>query len=187
MEGRRQSKCPFCRNAAPKTDEECNERLMKRIEANDPVAMCEIGKERFKKGNYEAAFEYWTRAAALGDVMSHYQVSVLYGKGQGVEKDEEKALHHTEKAAIGGHPDARYNLALVEGRNICGVDRAVKHFIIAANLGHDLSLTYVKNAYKVGIVSKEDFTAALRGYQAAIEATKSPQREEASGFMMRPP
>ena len=186
IEGRLEQKCPFCRNAAPKTDEECNERLMKRIEVNDPVAMIQIGMKKYKEGDYRSAFEYSRKAADLGDVMSHYQVSCLYRTGQGVEKDEKKALHHLTEAAIGGHPDARYNLALMEGR-MDRVDRAVKHFIIAAKLGHDDSLTYVKNAYKAGYASKEDFNAALRGYQAAIEATKSHQREEASRFMMRTP
>ena len=57
-------------------------------------------------------------------------------------------------------------------------DRAAKHFIIAAKLGCDDSLNALKTMYKSGDVSKEDFTAALRGYQTAIEATKSPQRKE---------
>ena len=51
-----------------------------------------------------------------------------------------------------------------------------------AKLGNDDSLTNVKDLYKAGRVSKEDFAAALRGYQAAIEATKSPQRDEATEF-----
>ena len=33
--------------------------------------------------------------------------------------------------------------------------------------------------YKAGRVSKEDFAAVLRSHQAAIDATKSPQREAA--------
>ena len=41
----------------------------------------------------------------------------------------------------------------------------------------------VKDLYRDGHVSKEDFTAALRGYQTAIEATKSPNREEAVKLM----
>ena len=58
------------------------------------------------------------------------------------------------------------------------MNRAAKHFIIAAKLGLDDSLTNLKNLYKDGFVSNEDFSAALRGHQAAIAATKSPQREE---------
>ena len=60
------------------------------------------------------------------------------------------------------------------------LNRSVKHFIIAAKLGDDQSLERIKKGYKAGHVSKEDFTAALRGYQATIVATKSPQRDEAA-------
>ena len=63
------------------------------------------------------------------------------------------------------------------------VDRAAKHFIIAAKLGHDNSLESVKFLYKAGHVSKDDFEVALRGHHAAIAATKSPQREEAYEFL----
>ena len=126
-------KCPFCREALSKTDEEVNERLMKRVEANDPEAICDMGMERYNEGDYKSAFEYWTRAAALGDAHAHYQLSVLYRDGEGVEKDEKKELHHAEQAAIGGHPEARHNLGLMEGNND-RLDRAAKHWIIGANL-----------------------------------------------------
>jgi hypothetical protein len=65
------------------------------------------------------------------------------------------------------------------------VDRAMKHFIIAAKLGYDESLESVKNRYSVGDVSKDDYTGALRGHKAAIEATKSPQREAAYDLTKR--
>ena len=181
ISGRLQQKCPFCREALPDTDEEWNERLMKRIEANDLVAMCLMGVIKYDAGDYTAAFEYWTKAASLGDVISHYQLSCLYHHGHGVEKDIKKQLHHLEKAAIGGHPTARHSLGCFEGRN-GKLDKAVKHFIIAANLGLDDSLVSLKKAYKAGYASKEDFNAALRGYQVAIEAMKSPQREEAEAY-----
>jgi formylmethanofuran:tetrahydromethanopterin formyltransferase len=53
----------------------------------------------------------------------------------------------------------------------------VKHFIIAANLGYDDSIKGLKEYYTNGQVSKEDFAAALRAHKAAVDATKSPQRE----------
>jgi hypothetical protein len=55
----------------------------------------------------------------------------------------------------------------------------MKHYIIAAKLGHDGALKGVKNGFRGGVVSKEDYEAALRGHQAAVDATKSKQREEA--------
>ena len=180
-EGRLRFKCPFCRTAVPNTGAEIIELLMKRIEANDPVAIRRIGTIRYDEGDYNSAFEHWTKAAALGDVRAHYELSIMYDEGEGVEKDEERALHHLTEAAIGGHPHARHNLGCIEGGND-RVDRAAKHFIIAAKLGYDDSLGNVKILYTDGHVSKEDFAAALRGHHAVIKAMKSPQREEAAVF-----
>ena len=180
-EGRLQNRCPFCRKALPSTDEEENEQIMKRVEANDPVAMQEMGADMYAEGDYTAAFEYWTRAAALGDTNAHYQLWKLYYEGIGVERDEKKELHHLEQAAIAGDVDARYYLGQFENQR-GRMDRAAKHYIIAAKLGHDRSLEGVKTLYKDGFVSKDDFAAALRGHHAAIKATKSPQREEAAAY-----
>eukprot|EP00985_Skeletonema_marinoi_P009052 scaffold4148_cov170-Skeletonema_marinoi.AAC.4 len=104
---------------------------------------------------------------------------VSEGEGEVVEKDEKKGLYYLEEAAIAGHPDARYNLGCDEGINQ-RYERAAKHFIIAANLGHDKSVQVLKESYAAGKVSKEDFAATLRAHQAAVDATKSPQREAAN-------
>ena len=184
IEQRLHPACPFCRHPLPKSQKEAEKNLMKRIEVNDPEAMCHMGTTRHKEGDFDGAFEYWTKAAKLGDADAHYNLSVMYCEGGGVEKDEKKDVYHLEEAAIGGHPEARYNLGVSEwnsGRH----ERAVKHCIIAANLGYDDSLKRVKEGYAAGIVSKDDFAAALRGHQAAVDATKSPQRETAEAFMRR--
>ena len=181
IEGRLEQQCPFCRKAAPDTDEEIIEQRMKRIEANDPVAMCQMGTKRYMAGDYETAFGYWTKAAALVNIHAHYHLSLMYHEGKGVEKDEKMEQHHKEQAAIGGHPEARHNLACVEMNN-GRMDRAAKHFIIAAKLGFDPSLEAAKYLCKAGHVSKDDYAAALRGYQAAVAASKSPQREAAAEF-----
>ena len=178
-EGRLDHTCPFCRETLPDTQEEAIELLIKRVEVNDPAAMCRMGTVRYDEGDYIAAFEYLTKAAALGDAEAHYPLSVMYREGQGVEKDEKREKHHMEEAAIGGHPMARHDIGFKERLN-GRMDRAVKHWIIAAKLGFDRSLDNVKGGYKVGYVSKEDLAAALRGHHAAIEATKSAQRKEAA-------
>ena len=98
--------------------------------------------------------------------------------GEGVEKDLKKRVYHLEEAAIGGHPGARFDLGVHEHSN-GRTNRAMKHFIIAANLGDDDSLYNVKVGFIDGFVSKDDYASALRGHQAAVDATKSEQREEA--------
>ena len=48
-------------------------------------------------------------------------------------------LHHSRLAAIGGHEGARHMLGVMEVKND-NVDRAMKHFLIAARAGEDKSL-----------------------------------------------
>ena len=104
--------CPFCRQPRSFTQEEFY--VMKRAKVNDPVALREVGKRRYDEGEYNGAFEYVSKAAELGDIETHYSLSFMYDKGEGVDKDKKKELHYLEEAAIGGHPYARNNLGCVE-------------------------------------------------------------------------
>ena len=83
-----------------------------------------------------------------------------------------------EKAAIGGHPNARHNLGCVEHNN-GNIERAVKHFIIAANIGYEKSMKLLWGYYKDRNITKEDLDATLRTHHAAINEMKSPEREAA--------
>lgn len=73
--------CPFCRQPIPKTQAKGDAYRMRRVAANDPVAMREMGVLCFEKGDYVTAFEYWTKAAGLGDTASHYRLSNMYHFG----------------------------------------------------------------------------------------------------------
>jgi TPR repeat protein len=133
---------------------------------------------RYHEGDYEGAIQYYTKAAALGDMDAHFNLANMYKFGEGVERDLKKEVYHFEEAAIGGHAKARYNLGNHEGRS-GRVDRATKHYVIAAKLGLDVALERVKQGFMDGSVSKEDYATALRGHQAAVDATKSSQRDRA--------
>mmetsp|Transcript_25543 Transcript_25543/g.43382 ORF Transcript_25543/g.43382 Transcript_25543/m.43382 type:complete len:135 (-) Transcript_25543:15-419(-) len=116
----------------------------------------------------------------LGDAEAHCQLANSYMIGQGVAVDMKKAFYHLEEAAILGSVTARYALGVIKESGRGGkTERAVKHFIIGANLGCDKSLKCLKEAYAKGLVKKEDLAAALRTHQAAVDATKSPQRDAA--------
>ena len=177
-------RCPFCREVA--NDDENEKRMMKRAKANDPAALSQMGGRCSKEGDYDAAFEYLTKAAELGDLMARNQLGFMYWKGEGVDKDNEKAVYHYEKAAIGGNPKARHNLAVIEEEN-GNMERSVKHLIIAANLGYDESMKVLWKHYSAGNITKEDLDATLRTHQAAINAMKSPERDaaEATGAFIR--
>jgi hypothetical protein len=92
--------------------------------------------------------------------------------------DKKKEVYHSEQAAIGGHPLARHDLGC-RAADSGNYERATRHFIIAANHGCEKSIKMLKNNHARGYVSKEDFAVALRAHQAALDATKSPQREAA--------
>ena len=171
-------KCPFCRDLAPTTGEEYKQRLLRRVEVNDPTALKNIGHMSYEEEDYENAFQYWTRAAEAGNEPVHFDLGMLYMSGKFVGKDKNKCISHLERAAIRGHVDARYALGYLEwesGR----FDRGVKHWIISASFGNDESIQQLKECYKLGHVSKDDFAKALRAHHAAVDAMKSPQREKA--------
>jgi hypothetical protein len=170
--------CPFCREPVATDAEESHKRMMERVKANDPVALRQMGWRCYTEGDLDGAFEYYSKAAELGDFMAHNQLGDMYWRGQGVEQDTEKAVYHYEKAAIGGHPTARNNLGYYEEKNR-NVERAVKHYIIAANLGSEQAMKTLWKHYSAGNITKEDLDATLRTHQAAIDSTKSEERKVA--------
>jgi len=173
--------CPFCREPLPGTDEETDKLRMKRVEVNDPDAMVHEGAVQCGKKNYTKAVEYWTKAAALGSADAHCKLGAMYHDGEGVEKDKGKQIHHAEEAAIGGHARARYLLGCEEFEND-NTERAVKHYIIAATQGLDEATEMLMLIFKMGLVEKDVVAATLRDHQAAVDATKSPQREAAEQY-----
>ena len=173
--------CPFCRKSTRIIDEDVMKQRLKRVGANDPVAMYQEGTFQFEDGNYERSFEHFIKAAELGHAEAHNLLSRMYNNGHGVEKDKGKAIHHLEEATIGGHPTARYNLGVYEWNNDHN-ERAVKHWIIAANQGYDDSIKALMEAFKRGFIYKKVLADALRAHQTAVDATKSPQREAAEDF-----
>ena len=175
VERRIQPACPFCREPIP-TDEGRRRHLMKRVEANNPVALSHEGMLQYSNGNYRNAFEYFTKASELGDAEAHFRLASMYRLEHGVEEDIGKSMYHLEEAAIGGHPDARY--ALGDEEHVNGnIARAVKHWIIASTLGQDDSIKELMDYFRKGFVSNKELASALRAHKAAVDATKSPQRE----------
>ena len=54
--------------------------------------------------------------------------------------------------------------------------------MIAAGSGEKRSLDIIQKMFKKGVATKEDYTQALRAYQAYLGEIKSPQRDEAATF-----
>ncbi|KAL7533922.1 hypothetical protein ACHAXR_005529 [Thalassiosira sp. AJA248-18] len=93
-------------------------------------------------------------------------------------KGHEESQIYWERAAMGGHVMARYNLGIVEGE-ACNVNRAMKHFMISAKCGCDNSLKKIHNGFSDGHVTKDDFENALRAHKESIDEMQSDLRDEA--------
>ena len=124
------------------------------------------------------AVKLWTEAAELGSIDALYNLGVVYIDGDAVQGDRAKAVELFTKAAMQGHVECRYNLGWLEGL-VGNNDRAVKHLLISAKVGHKDSLGLIKEMFKAGHATKEQYTEALKGYQDAADEMKSHDRDEA--------
>ena len=179
-------KCPFCRVPVPVSDEEIIKRTEKRVEMDDAEAIYSLGCY-YAEGIYgvrqdwDNALELWHRAGKLGCVAAYNNIGHCHLYGRGVERDMKKAEHYWELAAIGGNVAARYNLGWIEER-AGNMGRALKHYMIAVERGHDPSLKKIKEFYMNGHATKDDYAQALRAHQKYIDGIKSAQRDEATAF-----
>ena len=178
--------CPFCRAPAPTSDDENNRRVKKRIELGDAQAMYELGCD-YSQGlhgltqNMEKALELWHRAGELGKAAGYHNIGCEYINGEGVERDEKKAIHYWELAAMNGSALSRFNLGNSEIR-AGNMNRALKHYMIAVGVGDDSSMKTIQEMYKHGYATKDDYVQALKAYQAYLDDIKSDDRDKAAAY-----
>ena len=175
--------CAFCRTPTPDNDAGKLALVHARVEKKDPDAIHFLGERYFFGGlglqkDMRKAVKLWEEAAELGSVDALFNLGVSYGTGDGVQKDEAKASEYYKKAAMQGHVESRHNLGNHEGRRK-NYDRALRHWLTSAKMGHKGSLETIKIAFKAEFATKEQYAEALKGYQDAVEEMKSHVRDEA--------
>ena len=178
--------CPFCRTPEHCSEKELLKRTKKRVEVGDATAIFNLGcnyseAEFGLRQDRTKALELWHQAGALGYTRAYFNIGCAYRNGRGVERNQEKANHFDEIAAMMGHTMARHNLGYTEAR-AGNWDRAIKHFMIAAGAGQNESVKGIQLLYKAGHATKEDYTSALRAYQNYLDDIKSEQRDIAAAF-----
>merc|ERR1711957_829461 len=109
---------------------------------------------------------------------AHGILALTYDQGDIGEKDTRKAAHHYQLAAMKGHVMSRRNLGCDEGA-AGNIDRAYKHFVIAAGMGCETSMKEIRHGYAFSFVSKDDFAKTLHAYGNSVNETKSDQRDTA--------
>ena len=159
-----------------------------RVEKKDPAAIEHLGGKYFVGRNglqkdVQRVIELWTEAAELGSIEALNSLGVVYRDGEGVRQDKAKGIQLFEKAAMQGHVVSRHNLGCYEVES-GNYDRAVRLFLISAKLGYENSVENIKEMFKVGVATKEQYAQALIGYQDAVEEMKSPERDEAKKILL---
>jgi tetratricopeptide (TPR) repeat protein len=171
-------KCPFCNSdRSSKTDEESNEEIMKRAEANDAASMnmlanyYEHGRQNIQQ-DHTKAVELYARAAELGYSKAHNNLAGVYHEGGNLKK----AKFHWEAAAMLGHELARNNLGCMEAKS-GNMDRAVKHLTIAASAGDYQAMHHLRTGFEGGVVSRESINSTLKAYNNSCAEVRSEARD----------
>ncbi|EJK57846.1 hypothetical protein THAOC_22072 [Thalassiosira oceanica] len=175
--------CAFCRAPISKNDADTLAMIQARVAKKDPEAIENLGQKYFfgelgLEKDMRKAVELFTKAAELGSIQALFGLGDSYDVGNGVEQDKAKAYAFYEKAAMQGHVQGRHNLGHIEAEK-GNPDRAVRHWLISANMGEKASVENIKRAFTRGLATKAQYAEALKGYQDAVEEMKSHDRNEA--------
>jgi hypothetical protein len=188
--------CLFCRENIEDSEEEEIKRLQKLMERGNAEAFTEVGK--FYSMGWKGLPQDWTKsnelflkAGDLGDGGGYFYLGCYYrglydnlGNAyenvRGVDQavDKKKAKYFYELGAMNGHVYARHYLGIMEGQ-AGNHRRAYKHMVVAAKSGHKLSLDKVKEGFKAGHITKDEYEQTLRAYQKREDEMKSDMRTKA--------
>ncbi len=123
--------------------------------------------------NEDSDFEELLEKAENGDAESQFQVGRSYFIGDGVEDDEEEAVHWYEEAAENGHIEAMYELGQCYSLGM-GVEEdeeeAVSWYRKAARKKHPGAMYELANCYYYGNGVTENVARAKEWYRKAAEA-----------------
>ena len=122
-------------------------------------------------------------AAVKGNV--HRAVQIFDMAIECAEKDcvmGEIALAH-ERAAMGGHVLARYNLGQEEYRG-GNIKRAIRHWRIAAAAGFDRALMRLVSCFEEGVISLEELAGYMQARDKAAMEMNSDERNRAKKFLI---
>lgn len=110
----------------------------------------ERARELNINGQHLASHQMLLRLANIGDAKAMLELGVLYGTGDGVEKDEYKAVEWFHKAAILGNAAAQLNLGIAYERGMgaqLDLNEAIKWYEEAAKNGSTKADSNLANLY----------------------------------------
>jgi len=175
--------CAFCRTPKFYSDEEMIKRIKKLMDNGNAGAFHQLAG-LYVRGLYgmpqdrQRANELNLKAGKAGYSDGYHNLGLSYDHGRGVEVDKKKAKHYFELAAMKGNVNARHNLGYIE-EEADNTQRACRHMLLAAKVGHEKALEAVKRGFQFGFVPKDENAITLRA-QKIQDEMKSDERDKAS-------
>lgn len=149
--------------------------LLEAAQAGDPQAMNNLGVAytlgQVVPQNFQAAFEWFTRAESRGSLEAAHNLGLAYYLGQGVELDYARAADWFTTAADRGDASAMNHLALIFIHGLAGVQdshRATALLQRAAALGLSVAMMNLGILYSEGRGILEDYALAYAWFTAAL-------------------
>ena len=175
--------CPFCRSDTRVTGKSLLEKEMKRVNAGNGEAMYRVGNYYFKgqmtlRQDKAEGLKWYHRALEAGSGLAAYIIGTLYHEGDGVHKDIDKELEYFQKAADLGYIPARFLIGDLL-MNIGEIEEALLNYRKAAMCGmtEDRLFNILRNGFRDGFITKEEYAFTLRENQNAYNEMKSDERE----------
>ena len=192
MKSKERATCAFCREPMSRSNEEFLARLHQRVERKDQEAMCKLAIKSGSGQNglsvdHAKCIDLLHQSAGLGYPPAHYQLGNFHDEGEmGLERNEEEALKHWEKAAEGGHLLARHNVGCTKYENDNqDCIAAMYHWRLSASGGLKLSMDNLIECFGVGVLHHGDLAETLQAFYRSREEMKSGDRVEYAKHLKR--
>jgi uncharacterized membrane protein YhaH (DUF805 family) len=126
----------------------------------------------FEKGtggaqDYKQAFDYYQKAASLGNTLAMVHIGYLYEGGNGVIQDFNQAELWYEKAAALGDAQAMTEIGVLYQNRSSDYSHAMEWYQKAAAAGNSDAQYCIGNLYEKGLGVDSDEKAAVVWYQRA--------------------
>lgn len=160
----------------------------KNAEARDsaPVLMSKTGG-----GDSWADMKELQEAAKKGNPKAEAQLGEMLLRGEGIDKDEGRAVALLEKAARAGHSAAAFRIGMLLANSGGGVtkdsDRALAYFRAAAAGGEKEAFFNIGAAYASARGVKRDYSEALAWLILARQHGADPRTEQALRAQIKTP
>jgi TPR repeat protein len=118
--------------------------------------------------------QVFNRAAELGCSKAHSHLADVYHQGG----DLKKTRFHFEAAAMAGNEFARCIVGVMQSQS-GNMERAVKHWAIAASAGQYKAMHHLRILFGKGFVSRESIDSTLISYNNSCAEMRSDGRDAA--------